>query len=31
LASKVGHGTSSIAKITDGNLEVIRSGQTWIS
>ena len=31
LASNVGHGTSSIAKITDGNLEVIRSGQTWIS
>ena len=31
LASKVGHGTSSIAKITNGNLEVIRSGQTWIS
>ena len=31
LASKVGHGTSSIAKITDGNLVVIRSGQTWIS
>lgn len=30
-ASKVGHGTSSIAKITDGNLEVIRSGQSWIS
>lgn len=31
LASKVGHGASSIAKITNGNLEVIRSGQTWIS
>lgn len=31
LASKVGQGTSSIAKITDGNLVVIRSGQTWIS
>ena len=31
LASKVGHGTSSIAKITNENFEVIRSGQTWIS
>jgi len=31
LASMVGHGASSLAKITDGNFEVIRSGQTWIS
>lgn len=31
LAPKVGHGTFSLAKITNGNLEVIRSRQTWIS
>ena len=31
LAPKVGHGTFSLAKITNANLEVIRSRQTWIS
>ena len=31
FASKVGHGTSSIAKVANEKLEVIRSGQTWIS
>ena len=30
-APKVGHGTFSLAKITNGNLEEIRSRQTWIS